>query len=255
MQVYLDVVILLNFLVDFLLLMGTNRLCGYPARPGRAALGGAIGGIYAGMCLLPGFSFLGNVLWRAVSLGLMASVCFGFTRNALRRGAVFALLSLALGGAALGLTSKGFWAIIAAAGCICVLCAVGFRGKLTGQSYVPVELTYGGKRIKLMALQDTGNTLRDPITGRQVLVVGADIAHQLTGLTVQQLQRPVENVGFLPGLRLIPYRAVGQEAGLLLALKLPQVKIGTWQGSTLVAFAPEGLSPEGAYQALTGGAA
>ena len=255
MQVYLDVVILLNFLVDFLLLMGTNRLCGYPARPGRAALGGAIGGIYAGMCLLPGFSFLGNVLWRAVSLGLMASACFGFTRNAFRRGAVFALLSLALGGAALGLTSRGFWAIIAAAGCICVLCAVGFRGKLTGQSYVPVELTYGGKRIKLTALQDTGNTLRDPITGRQVLVVGADIARQLTGLTVQQLQRPVENVGFLPGLRLIPYRAVGQEAGLLLALKLPQVKIGTWQGSTLVAFAPEGLSPEGAYQALTGGAA
>jgi stage II sporulation protein GA (sporulation sigma-E factor processing peptidase) len=105
----------------------------------------------------------------------------------------------------------------------------------------------------LTALQDTGNTLRDPITGRQVLVVGADVAQKLTGLTVQQLKKPVENVGLLPGLRLIPYRAVGQEAGLLLALKLPQVKIGTWQGNSLVAFAPEGLSPDGAYQALTGG--
>ena len=31
------------------------------------------------------------------------------------------------------------------------------------------------------------------------------------------------------------------------------VKIGNWQGSTLVAFAPESLSAEGAYQALTGG--
>lgn len=253
MQVYLDVVIVLNFLVDFLLLLGVDSLCGYPTRLGRSVLSAALGGIYAGVCLLPGFSFLGNTIWRTVSLAGMSCVAFGLTKSALRRGAVFALLSMALGGAALGLTARGFWAIAAAAGCICLLCAIGFRGKLSGQRYVPVELSYGGRRVMLTALQDTGNTLRDPITGRQVLVVGADVAQKLTGLTVQQLKKPVENVGLLPGLRLIPYRAVGQEAGLLLALKLPQVKIGTWQGNSLVAFAPEGLSPDGAYQALTGG--
>lgn len=252
MQVYLDVVILLNFLVDFLLLLGVDRLCGYPARPGRAALGAAFGGIYAGICLLPGFSFLGNTLWRTVSLAGMSCIAFGLTKSALRRGAVFTLLSMALGGAALGLTARGFWAITAAAGCICVLCAIGFRGKLAGHSYVPVELSYGGRRVKLTALQDTGNTLRDPITGGQVLVVGADVAQRLTGLTVAQLQKPAENIGSLPGLRLIPYRAVGQNSGLLLALRLPCV-IGTWKGNSLVAFAPEGLSPDGAYQALTGG--
>jgi hypothetical protein len=78
------------------------------------------------------------------------------------------------------------------------------------------------------------------------------VARQLTGLTLTQLQKPAENIGSLPGLRLIPYRAVGQSSGLLLALRLPCV-IGTWKGNSLVAFAPEGLSPDGAYQALTGG--
>lgn len=253
MQVYLDVVILLNFLVDLLLLLGTNRLCGYPGRPGRAVLSAALGGIYGGICLLPGFAFLGNTLWRTVSLGLMACIAFGINKSALRRGLVFALLSMALGGIAMGLNDRGIGALILSAAGVCFLCAVGFRGKLGAQSFVPVELCYGGKRLRLTALQDTGNTLRDPVTGRQVLVVGADVAEKLTGLTVQQLKTPVEAMGTIPGLRLIPYRTVGQGSGLLLALKLQQVRIGKWQGSTLVAFAPEGLSPEGAYQALTGG--
>lgn len=255
MTVYLDLVIFLNFLVDFLLLLGTNRLCGYPPLFGRAALGAAFGGGYAGACLIPGFAFLGNTLWRTVSLGLMACIAFGFSKSALRRGILFVLLSMALGGVALGLNSHGFLSVVASAVCVFLLCAVGFRGKIDWHSYVPVELSYGDKRIRLTALRDTGNTLRDPITGGQVLVVGADVAQELTGLTVQQLKTPVESVGILPGLRLIPYRTVGQEAGLLLAMKLPRVKIGAWQGSSLVAFAPEGLSPEGAYQALTGGAA
>ena len=255
MPVYMDVVMLLNFAVDFFLLLATNRLCGHPARPGKAALAAGLGGIYGGVCLIPGLAFLGNTLWRTASLAFMAVIAFGATRSALRRGIVFALLSMALGGIALGLGARGFWGLIGSAGCICILCMVGFRGKIGLRSFVPVELSYGDKHIKLTALQDTGNALRDPVTGRSVLVIGADAACRLTGLTPEQLRKPVETLGTLPGLRLIPYRAVGRDCGLLLAMKLQTVKIGSWQGSGIVAFAPEGLSAEGEYQALTGGAA
>ena len=72
MTVYLDGVILLNFLVDFLLLLGASRLCGQPVKTYRVCGAAAVGGIYAGACLLPGFYFLGNLLWRTVSLGAMA---------------------------------------------------------------------------------------------------------------------------------------------------------------------------------------
>ena len=37
MEVYLDLVVILNFLVDFLLLLGTNRLSGFPLAAGRCA--------------------------------------------------------------------------------------------------------------------------------------------------------------------------------------------------------------------------
>lgn len=253
MTVYLDGVVLLNFLVDFLLLLAAGRLCGFPVKITRAAGGGALGGVYAVFCLLPGFAFLGNFLWRTVSLMAMAVIAYGYSLSALRRGLVFVFLCLALGGAVIGIGKGGFLGIVCAAGVLCLLCGIGFRGRLGGATYIPVELRYGESHLKLTALQDTGNALRDPVTGQQVLVIGADAAQKLTGLTHEQLQTPVESVGAIPGLRLIPYHSVGA-CGFLLALRLQGVKIGSWQGSTLVAFAPDGLSREGAYQALTGGA-
>lgn len=252
MTVYLDGVLLLNFLVDSLLLLAAGRLCGHPAKLARVVAGGALGGVYAAVCLLPGFAFLGNFLWRTVSLAAMAAITYGWSVSAIRRILVFVFLCFALGGAVMGLDGDGVLAILCVAGVLSFLCYVGFRGRVGGTCCVPVELRYEEKCLRITALQDTGNTLRDPVTGQQVLVVGADAAQKLTGLTKAQLQSPVESVGVIPGLRLIPYHSVGG-SGFLLALRLHGVKIGSWQGSTLVAFAPDGLCRDGAYQALTGG--
>ena len=249
MTEYWPGVVVLYFLVNFLLLLGASRLCGEPAKWSRAAAAAAVGGVYAIACLLPGFYFLGNLLWRIVSLLLMAMIAYGF---ALRRGVVFAVLSFALGGAVVGIGQGGPAELLGTAGVLCILCCFNLRGK-SGSLYVPVELSYQGKNMQLTALRDTGNTLVDPVTGRQVLVVGADVAQTLTGLTQEQLSTPVESMGIIPGLRLIPYRSVGSN-GFLLGMRIKNVKIGNWQGSSLVAFAPGWLHPEGAYQALTGGA-
>ena len=253
MAIYLDLVVILNFLVDFLLLLGTNRLSGYPPGAVRAAAAAGVGGAYGGMCLLPGFAFLGNFLWRAVSLGLISWIAFGTSHASLRRGLLFALLSMALGGAALGFAGGGFLTLVAAAGCICLLCSLGFSGHVGSKQYVPVELKHQEKTVRLLALQDTGNTLRDPVTGQGVLVVGVDVAQRLTGLTSEQLRKPAQTMAQLPGFRLIPYRAVGNDGGLLLALRVQETVIGNKRGSALVAFAPEKLSGDGAYQGLTGG--
>ncbi len=252
MTVYVDGVFLLNTIVDFLLILGATRLCRMPVKIYRAIAAGIFGGIYATACLLPGFHFLGNILWRIVSFVAISMIAYGISLSAIRRGILFALLSLTLGGAAIGLGRGGVFGILSAAGVLCLLCFFGFRGESAYRSYVPVELAYGGKTISITALQDTGNTLTDPITGRQVLVVGADVAKRLTGLTQEALQNPVESINVLPGLRLIPYKCVGGN-GFMLAMRFSDVKIGKWKGSSLVAFAPEGLSAEGTYQALTGG--
>ncbi len=252
MVIYMDLVVILNFFVDFLLLLGTNRLAGYPSGYRRALPAAALGAVYAGACMLPGFSFLGNTLWRVVSLLIMGAIAFGFHKNALRRCILFFFLSMALGGIAMGLGQKNIPSLILAAGGVAALCFFGFRGKL-GKVFVPVELKYGDNRVKLTALRDTGNSLRDPLTGQEILIISPRAATQLTGLTSAQLKDPAGSVGALPGLRLVPYRAVGQAGGMLLAIRLQEVKIGARRGAQLVAFAPEGLG-NGEYEALTGGA-
>ena len=253
MGIYLDLLIILNFLVDFCLLLGTNRLAGYPNGVKKCLFGAILGGLYAGCCLIPGFHFLGNEFWRLVSLLLIGGVSFGWNRSGLQRGAVFLILSLALGGIAAGMSGKSFFGLLTAGGMVWILCRMGFRG---GQKeYVPIELSWNGKKMSLIALRDTGNNLRDPITGEQVLVAGADVGEKLLGLMPHQLSHPVETMasGCIPGTRLIPYTAVGQPGGILLAVRFQGAKIGNTYGNPLVAFAPEILARGEAYQMLTGG--
>lgn len=243
MDIYLDLAVILNFIVDFLLLLGTNRLAGFPPDARRCALAAALGGIYGGACLLPGFSFLGSLLWRTVCLALMAGLAFGLSKGALKRGGVFLLLSLALGGLAGSLGRGDILTLCLAAGGVWGLCRAAFGETVGGQEYVPLRLAYGGKALSLTALRDTGNTLRDPVTGEPVFLICGQAAETLTGLSQEALRHPLETLAQrpIPGLRLIPYRAVGSGSGMLLGLKFRDVKLGNKTLDAVIAFAPEGL--------------
>lgn len=254
MTVYLDLVMVLNFLVDLLLLLGTNRLSGFPMEPGRCAGAALLGSIYSGACLLPGFQFLGSLLWRLVSLGAMGIIAFGVNKSALQRCGVFAILSMALGGMALCVGSDRFLPLLCCGGVLLGLCSLSFRDGLGEREYIPVTIRNGDRTVSVIALRDTGNTLRDPVTGEQVLVLSAHAAVRLTGLTEHQLRTPLETLAqhTLPGLRLIPYRAVSG-SGMLLGMRFEEGKIGEKRQSVTAAFAPEDFGRGEVYQALTGG--
>ncbi len=244
MPIYVDVLAILNFLVDLLLLMGTNRLAGHPLALKRTLWAAALGGLYGGLCVLPGLTFLGAVWWRMIFLGLMALIAFGFRKSAIPRGVLFVLLTMALGGVAVALGKGGFLSLVLSGALIAGMCILGFRGK-AGKEYVEVEL----EGVRMTALRDTGNSLTDPITGQQVLVVSSQFGKRLLGLTQNSLADPVSAMETVSGARLIPYSAVGHTGALMLAKKYENVRIGNWKGSCLVAFAPNELGCE----ALTGG--
>lgn len=254
MIVYLDLVVILNFLVDGLLLLGTNRLSGHPPGWRRALPAAALGGVYAGVCMVPGFSFLSNTFWRLVSLGTMAGIAFGWNLGALTRGAVFLLLSMALGGLALGLGTGNFSSILLAAVALAVLCAVGLPHPVGSRSYLPVQLRWKGESLDFTALIDTGNTLHDPVTGSPVLVAGADIGEML-GFSREVLRDPVKalSTGAVTGARIIPYHTVGRPGGMLVLIRAEEVRLGGEVVSPLVALAPEKIGENGSYQALAGG--
>ena len=255
MVVYAEGVMLMNFLIDLLLLLATNRLCGFSSILWRLLLAAGVGGIYAGFCLLPAFRFMSNTVWCVVVLLLIAWLAFGWGRATVQRGAVFVMLSMSLGGLVSGVQGGGAYAVMLSGAALLLMCRVGFGRKIVGMRYVPVDIHYGGKHLQLTALADTGNTLRDPLSGKPVLIIGAGCAQELTGLSESQLGDPVGTIADAPieGLRLIPYQSVGNGGNFMLGMKMKEVSVGRETGSTLVAFAARNLDSRNVYQALTGG--
>ena len=257
LNIYVYGIMAISFGVDLLLLLGTNRLTGCSGNKKRLMAAALFGALYSGVCMLPDFRFLGNLLWRMVSLALTGSIAYGWDRMAARRCAAFALLSLALGGLAAAMGRSDLKAVpLAAVGLWC-LCRLSVCPPTGNRVYIPLEIQHKGRKIKLLALQDTGNTLRDPVTGNPVLVINPEAAYQLTGLTVKQLRSPLETLIKNPvaGLRLIPFRTVGQCSGMMLAMVPESLSVNGRKSSSVVAFAPENFGESGVWQALAGGMA
>lgn len=243
-------VFIYSWLVDFLLLMGVCRMRMSRLPIGRILAAPILNACCSALSLYFRLPFVSSPLFAAAVAVLTGIIAFGIREEGLWRCGLFLLLHTAVAGVAQPEWELRPWPLLLASILLLLFCALGYPAN--GADLIPVELSYGTNHISLTALRDTGNTLIDPVTGKPVLILSADAAQNLTGLTAQQLRSPVETMGSIPGLRLIPYRAIGGE-GLLLALRLQNVRVGKRSGSGLVAFAPEVFSKEGRFQALTGG--
>ena len=277
--IYVDTLFLLNALVDYLLLLGAARLAGERLRRLRFALGAALGGGYAAAIFLPGLGFLQALPCRLAVLALMSVAAYGGSRRLLRQSLLFLALSCALGGGVLAVSLLGGrgmslsggvvysamdikTVLLSAAGCWGGVTLV-FRGlarhTASAGELTAVRLTLGGRSVELTALRDTGNTLTDPVSGVPVLVAeGVRLLSLLPPGTLEprELADPVACLeklrdGPLAGrARLLPYRAVGVERGLLLALRPDGLWVNGERRDMLAALSPTPVSDGGGNGAL-----
>lgn len=282
-MIYVDTLFLLNAVVDYLLLLASARLAGEPLRRLRFALGAVLGGLYAVAIFLPGCSFLSHPLCRAASALLMMVAAYGGSRRLLRQGILFVALTCAFGGGVVAIGLMGgtglslgggvFYSpmdlkmvLLSAAVCYLVVTMVFRRlGRHTasGGELARAVLRLGERRVELTALVDTGNTLTDPVSGRGVMVAEGEAARDLFPRDHrpdrQDFTDPagaVERLGtgvWRGRFRLLPYRAVGVDRGLLLAVRADSLELdGSEKGPVLVALSPTPVSDGGGYRALIG---
>jgi stage II sporulation protein GA (sporulation sigma-E factor processing peptidase) len=284
MVVYVDAVFALNALLDYLLLRGSARLGGAPIRQGRLLSAAAAGGLYAACCAVPQWALLRSFWARLLAFCVMILLAFGWQRRSLWQGALtlglsFALcgvltaLALVLGARLRLLGGVACYALdapslVLAAGTAYALTAACFSGLggHSGGDVTEVTAQLSGQTVRFAALRDTGNTLRDPLTGRAVLVAEWELARELLPpsaarlVTPQTLEHPDTLLARCAAaeptlrLRLIPYRAVGVRSALLLAVCCDAVTIdGKQEKGGLIAFSPTAVSENGGYRALAGG--
>ena len=274
--VYIDLLFLLNLVANYMLLLAGGRLAGTILRRGWMALGAAVGALYACVLFLPGCQWLSAWPCRIAVGVAMAVAAYGTGRQLLRGTLLFFAASAALAGLVLAAELLGSGPLTMPNGVyysqfdlrlllvLFVLCyfilSVFFRrlGRHSGGELVKLDMKLFGKEIHLTALRDTGNTLTDPATNRPVVV--ADYSAVKPCLPQQaDPSRPVESIRQLhtagvKGCRLLPFRAVGTEMGLLLAVRADSVSAdGRSLGPLLVALSPGPVSDGGGYQGLIGG--
>lgn len=232
--IYIDSVFLLNFVIDYLLVLASAQVCGVRLRRLRYISAALAGASYAAAVYLPRLGFLASPLLKLAAALLMSLIAFGGEARMLRCALVFLCVSAAFGGFIWALALAGGHPafdmrtlVLSFALCYVLLRLVFSRRlKLADRPRAAVELTLDGRVSKFFALVDTGNSLADPVSGCPVMVICPHAAAPLFGANSALLE--LDAVSFFSAasgipalhgrLRLIPYSAVGG-GGMLAAFK------------------------------------
>lgn len=280
--VYLDSFLLINFTLNYLLLLASGKLAGERIRRWRFALAALFGAVYAAFTFFPTLAFSLHPVYKLTVALLMMLISFGRTRRLLRISAIFLAISCAFCGGIYAieflkgssymkdgivyssLDMKGL--LMSAVFCYGVL-ALFFRRsaihQVTEGELRKVSFYLNGKVVELTAFQDSGNTLQDPVTGQQIIVVEGIRLERLfpPGLRINQeaIASPIKTMerlgreGSPVKFRLLPYRTVGIDCGMLLAVRVDRIVVeGLEYKNQLVALSPTPLSDGGGYCALMG---
>ena len=196
--VYADILFLINFSMDFFCFYITAKLLHRRLPRMRALLASVFGGVYSVAIIFAGFSpplelVLDIFAWFIMCVTVFASRKMTFPKLMLS-SLSYVGVSVALGGIMTasfnminligfsfdGLRESGegmpvwlFAALAVASGAATLMSGRFFRSKQSVRS-ADIEVTYGGKTVRLTALSDSGNLVRDPISGKSVVV--ADIS-------------------------------------------------------------------------------
>ena len=273
--VYIDLLFLLNLIANYLLLLAAGRMAGAVLARWRIGLGAGLGALYAALIFLTGLGWLAQWPCKLGTRILMALAAYGGERRLLRVTVVFFGASAALAGAVLGLELLGsasltlengvFYTpidvrllLLSFVACYFVLSLFFRRVGQHGGELSRLELELDGGKVELTALRDTGHSLTDPADNRPVVVAdGRALSGVLPGWA--DAADPIASVERCHALgsrqaRIVPYRAVGVDHGMLLALRARQVRVdGRPLGRLLVALSPTPVDDGGGYQALIGG--
>lgn len=261
--IYIDRLFVLNYICDYLILLGSARVCGLLLRRIRYAVGALFGAFYAVLSVFPSFAFLSLLPVKLAAGILMALIAFAKEERFWRCTAVFFAVSALFGGTLWAIsaqsgTGRGGTVYMAVSmpvlvlgfGIIYAAMSLLFRrvAKSADKHISTVSVEFLGKYVALRALYDSGNCLYDPMTGSAVLIAGFDslaslLPDEAAGLDSMQLISLPELEGKM---RLIPYSAVGTQSGLLPAFRPDKLTLdGKTRDDIIVAVSPTPVSGEG----------
>ena len=281
--IYLDTLLLVNFLIAYFMLMAVGLLTNQRAGFGRMVASSALAALSALILFAPELPYAGQVGYKLLSAGAITAAAFGWRAKRRYLAAVswYAALNILLAGLVIlaihtsgtALLQTGNLAVYLRVSPLLLLglaalCSAGVALLLrfmqpveAPPQTVGVECELCGATVRLRAVLDTGCHLKDPVTCLPVLLVSYPCARSRLPAAVR---------GFLDAwfagegqptppdraqLRLIPCNTAADKA-LLPGFAVADIGLITANGvqglgRTALAFSPQSFAG-GSYEALYG---
>lgn len=292
MTVYLDIVLLENLCMNYIILFATGIINKVKINQMRIILSSLIGGIYAVISFMSILEVYSNVILKIILSIVMVYLAFNSNnlKILIKQLLIFYLTSFVFGGCAFfllyfirpqdiliknGLYIGSYPIKVAILGGI-----VGFVVIITAFKIIKsriskndvfynVDIFLNDKTTQVRALMDTGNLLKEPITGIPVMIVEKESLQELlpsnildnlekiiTG-TSQNFMEEEFITQYASRFRVIPFSSLGTQNGLLLGIKVDYIKIYNQQkesvtGNIIIGIYNQELSKNKNYTALIG---
>ena len=257
MIVYLDIIFFENVLMNYIIIFTTGMILKNEFKRRNVLLASCIGAIYSILMYLNILKITSNFIMKIVLSIVIIKIAFNpkkrktFFKNLL----MFYLVSFIFGGCIFALmyivkpqyiqirngVFVGTYPIkIAIAGGIVayVVTQISFKmikTKINKKDMIyTLEIFYKEKSIQIHGMLDTGNLLKDPITGTPVIIVQKD---KLLNLFSQNILNNIEKIlggdvkftideeEIFSKVRILPFSSIGNENGMLVGIKVDYINI------------------------------
>lgn len=260
MYVYAEYLLIENIIINCIILYATRKITKTKTNIVRLFIASLIGSIYTLVAFFPSLQFLGKITIKLSISILMIIIAFNPEKinQFLKQISAFYMVSFAFAGAIIGIfyilnNSFNFTAIsfkdfdeltkFLVIGIVISLVLIRYilqfyQGRINKENFITnIIIGLNNKEVELTALLDTGNSLKEPISKKPVIIAEYGVLENILPNSIRDMYRGnkeldlieigkiMEEVSDDIKLRLIPFKSLGNDSGILIGFKPDKVKV------------------------------
>ena len=259
MTIYLDIIFLENFILNFIILCAVGVVIKEKIRYLKLMIASFVGASYVIIYYLINFQSKWNLIFKIILSVVMVYISFmpKSFKEFIKQITFFYLVSFVFGGASLGViymvnagkisirngiivgnyTLKTIFIGVILAFTIITVAFKFVKNRISKKDlFCNIKIIINQSKINVKAVIDTGNFLKEPITNIPVIVVEKDI---LKNFVPREILENIENIlggdlknipeniqnEYMSKLKVIPFSSLGKQNGMLLGLKADGVVV------------------------------
>ncbi len=291
MTIYVDVVLIENLIMNYIILFATGLILKVKIKHVRLILSSLLGAIYSIVAYGGFLKIYSSFILKIILSVIIVYIAYNpqSVKKMCKELLFFYLTSFVFGGAAFALIyivkpqeilmKNGLFlgtyplkTVILAAIVAFVVIITAFtiiKSKFTKKDMIyEIEVKLDNKIIKTKALIDTGNMLKEPITNTPVVVIEhtllyecipKEILNHLEDIIGGDFEKIPEKIKdeYISKLKLIPFSSLGKQNGMLIGIKAEYLKIIKEEQvevkeNVILGIYDKSLTKKGEYRALMG---